>query len=170
MYSSLATGITASAGPALGLDHTTVVEVVPEVARAARTYFSAWNGRVLEQPGVELVLDDGRRYLGASRAQYDVIISDLFVPWHAGTGNLYAREMYHIVRQRLAPDGLFCQWLPLYQLTHEEFDMIARTFLGVFPHASLWRADFYPNRPVVGLVGQLAAQPIDLERLSQRVD
>ncbi|HUI26503.1 MAG TPA: hypothetical protein VL403_10505, partial [Candidatus Kryptonia bacterium] len=169
-FIGLATGITASAGPALGLDETTAIEIVPEVAKAARAYFSAWNARLLEQPSVTLVVDDGRRYLGAGREQYDAIVSDLFVPWHAGAGSLYSREMYQTVRRRLAANGLFCQWLPLYQLTHEEFDMIARTFLSVFPHVSLWRADFYPNRPVVGLVGQVDAQPIDLEQVSRRVD
>ena len=66
-FIGLATGITASAGPALGVQETTVVELVPEVARAARTYFATWNGQLLERSDVRLVLDDGRRYLAASR-------------------------------------------------------------------------------------------------------
>src|SRR5262249_2214413 len=87
----------------------------------------------------------------------------------ASAGNLYAREMYDTAARRLAPGGVFCQWLPLYQLTHEEFDIIARTFLTVFPQASLWRGDFYPDRPIIGLVGQLSPQPIDLARVSARL-
>src|SRR5262249_24626336 len=77
--------------------------------------------------------------------------------------------MYATVAQRLAPHGVFCQWLPLYQLTRAEFDTIVRTFLTVFPQASLWRGDFYPDRPIVGLVGQLTPQPFDLGVLSQRL-
>jgi spermidine synthase len=168
-FIGLATGITASAGPALGVQETTVVELVPEVAGAARTYFATWNGQLLERSDVRLVLDDGRRYLTASRDRFDVIVSDLFIPWHASAGNLYAREMYNTVARRLAPGGVFCQWLPLYQLTREEFDTIVRTFLTVFPQASLWRGDFYPDRPIVGLVGQLSPQPIDLTGLSERL-
>jgi hypothetical protein len=64
---------------------------------------------------------------------------------------------------------VFCQWLPLYQLTRAEFDMIVRTFLTVFPQASLWRGDFYPDRPIVGLVGQLTPRPIDFARLRERL-
>src|SRR5262245_53701892 len=168
-FIGLATGITASAGPALGVQETTVVELVPEVTEAARTYFATWNGQLLERSDVRLVLDDGRRYLAASHDGFDVIVSDLFIPWHASAGNLYAREMYETVAQRLVPGGVFCQWLPLYQLTREEFDTIARTFLTVFPQASLWRGDFYPDRPIVGLVGQLTPQPIDFARLSERL-
>jgi spermidine synthase len=145
-----------------------VIELVPEVATAARAHFAPWNANLLERADVRLVLDDGRRYLAASRDNFDVIVSDLFVPWNPGTGNLYAREMYETAARRLAPDGLFCQWLPLYQLTREEFDIIVRTFLSVFPHVGLWRDDFYSELPVVGLVGQLAPKPLDLTRIHER--
>jgi spermidine synthase len=168
-FVGLATGITASAGPALGVQETTVVELVPEVAGAARTYFAPWNGQLLARPDVRLVLDDGRRYLAASRDRFDVIVADLFIPWHVNAGNLYAREMYDTVARRLAPGGVFCQWLPLHQLTREEFDTIVRTFLTVFSQTSLWRGDFYPDRPIVGLVGQLTPRPIALAGLSQRL-
>jgi spermidine synthase len=168
-FIGLATGITASAGPAVGLEDTTIVELVPEVATAARTHFAPWNAALLERPDVNLVLDDGRRYLAATREHFDVIVSDLFIPWHAGAGSLYSREMYAVAAGRLAPGGIFCQWLPLYQLTREEFDMITHTFLSVFPQTSLWRADFYPDRPVVGLIGQLGSRRVDLEQVGERL-
>src|SRR5262249_56707591 len=77
--------------------------------------------------------------------------------------------MYATVAQRLAPHGVFCQWLPLYQLTRAEFDIIVHTFLTVFPQASLWRGDFYPDRPIVGLIGQLTPQSIDIAHMSERL-
>jgi spermidine synthase len=168
-FIGFATGISASAGPALAVEETTAIELVPEVATMARTYFAPWNARLLERPDVRLVLDDGRRALAASRERFDVIVSDLFIPWHAGAGNLYAREMYDTVARRLTTDGLFCQWLPLYQLTQEEFDVIVHTFLAVFPQVSLWRDDFYPDRPVVGLVGQLTPRALDLTCIRERL-
>jgi spermidine synthase len=168
-FVGLATGITASAGPALGVQETTAIELVREVATAARTYFAHWNAGVLERSDVRLVLDDGRRYLAVTQDRFDVVVSDLFIPWHAGAGNLYAREMYEAVARRLAPGGLFCQWLPLYQLTWEEFAIIVRTVLAVFPQVSLWRDDFYANRPVVGLIGQRSARSVELERLHERL-
>ena len=168
-FIGLATGISASAGPALGVEQTTVVELVPEVVTAARKHFAVWNAKLLERPDVHLVIDDGRRYLAANDDRFDVIVSDLFVPWNPGTGNLYAREMYESAARRLAPDGLFCQWLPLYQLRREEFDIIVRTFLTVFPQVSLWRDDFYSELPVVGLVGQFKPRPLNLTRIRERV-
>ena len=168
-FVGMATGISASAAPALGVADATVIEVVPEVATMAATYFAPWNGHVLDVSGVRLVIDDGRRYLAATRLRFDAVVSDLFIPWHASAGSLYAREMYAAVSRRLEPGGIFCQWLPLYQLTRTEFDVIARTFLSIFPHVSVWRNDFYPDRPVVGLVGSLDPLAVDLERAGRRI-
>jgi len=168
-FVGMATGITASAGPALGVEQTTVVELVPEVAAMAQAHFGAWNAALLRRPDVRLVVDDGRRWLAASAERFDVVVSDLFIPWHAGAGSLYAREMFETVARRLSPGGVFCQWLPLYQLTREEFDAIARTFVAVFPEASLWRNDFYPDRPVFGLVGLLAPRALDLDHVGERL-
>jgi spermidine synthase len=169
-FIGLATGISAGAAPALAVPDTTVVELVPEVAGAARTYFAPWNGGLLERRDVRLVLDDGRRYLQAETGRFDVIVSDLFIPWHAGTSSLYAREMYATVDRRLSPDGIFCQWLPLYQLTREELAIVVRTFLDVFPYATLWRADFYADRPVLGLVGGHTPLQVDLDAAHDRME
>jgi spermidine synthase len=143
--------------------------VVPAVAAFAKTHFGQWNADLLDRRDVKLVVDDGRRYLAANAASFDVIVSDLFVPWHASAGSLYSLEMYRTISRRLAPGGLFCQWLPFYQLTREEFEVIARTFLAVFPHTTLWRNDFYPNRPVLGLIGAKEPLVVDLDRAGRRL-
>jgi spermidine synthase len=168
-FIGMATGISASAAIALDVPQTTVIELVPEVAAMARAHFSPWNGRLLDRGDVRLVVDDARRYLAATASEFDVIVSDLFIPWHATAGSLYSMEMYETVALRLSPGGLFCQWLPLYQLTREEFAVIARTFLTVFPHVTLWRNDFYPDRPVLGLVGTFKPLPLDLDRVGERL-
>src|SRR5262249_24345427 len=124
---------------------------------------------LLRRPDVQLVVGDGRRYLASGVERPDVVVSDLFIPWHASAGSLYAREMFESVARHLSSGGVFCQWLPLYQLTREEVHTIARTFLAVFPDVSLWRNDFYPDRPVVALIGRLAARPVDLDRIQERL-
>src|SRR5207253_2887009 len=53
--------------------------------------------------------------------------------------------------------------------SREEFEVIARTFLAAFPHVTLWRNDFYPNRPVLGLVGAQRPLRVDLERVGARL-
>lgn len=95
-----------------------------------------------------------------------MIASDLFVPWESRTGYLYTAEFYEIVRRRLKPGGLFCQWLALYQLGPAEFELIADSFSSAFPHATIWWGQFDAQYPIVALVGSerpLAADPARLD-------
>ncbi|HME70949.1 MAG TPA: hypothetical protein VKM54_13930 [Myxococcota bacterium] len=152
-YVGSATGISAGAAlahPISGLD---LVEIVPGVARAARLFFADANRGVYEDQRTEVVLDDARNFLRETQEQFDLVIADLFVPWRSGTGSLYTREHFEAVREHLGPDGVFCQWLPLYQLTRGELETIIATFLDVFPHAALFRGDFYGGFPIAALVG-----------------
>src|SRR4029077_2076072 len=55
------------------------------------------------------------------------------------------------------------------QLTREEFEIIVRTFVTAFPHVTLWRNDFYPNRPVLGLIGGRQPVRVDLDDVGQRL-
>jgi len=148
-----ATGISAGALLPHSVSSLHLVELVPGVARAARRFFAEANRGVYDDPRTEVVLDDARNFLRRTGEQFDLVIADLFVPWRAGTGSLYTREHFEAVRDHLAPDGVFCQWLPLYQLTLGEFETIAATFLDVFPRAALFRGDFYGGFPVAALVG-----------------
>ena len=122
-FVGLATGISASAAPALGVADTTVVELVPEVAAAARAALRAPGTAACSSvPTSRLSSATAAAGWRRRRGTFDVIVADLFMPWQAGAGSLYTREMYAAAARRLAPGGLFCQWLPLYQLTREEFD------------------------------------------------
>jgi spermidine synthase len=105
------------------------------------------------------VLDDGRNFLRSTAARFDVVVADLFVPWQAGAASLWTREHFAAVRTRLAPGGLFCQWLPLYQLGAPEFETILAGFLDAFPRAALFRGDFYGRFPIAALVGFEGAAP-----------
>jgi len=137
----------------------TLVELVPGVAAAAEEYFGALNRGVYTDAKSEVVLDDARNFLRATSGRFDVIVGDLFVPWQAGTGALYAREHFDAARAHLASGGLFCQWLPLYQLSAEEFGTVAATFLDVFPDAFLLRGDLFASHPIVALVGGAGPLP-----------
>jgi len=81
------------------------------------------------------------------------VVGDLFLPWRTGEGRLFTLDHFANVRRSLKQGGLFCQWLPCFQLTRPQFEAIARTFRTVFPDAFLVRGDFYSELPVIGLVG-----------------
>ncbi len=156
LFVGLATGMTASAIRSdARVKDVRIVELIPEMEPLARR-FAAYNGRVLDDPRVELAIEDGRAYLARQGEPYDVIVSDLFVPWHSHAGYLYTREHYRHVRARLAqPSGVFVQWLPAWQLGARELTMIADTFASVFPGASVWLDDREPDRALLALVSDV---------------
>jgi spermidine synthase len=163
-FIGIATGLTASAVLDFPVERAVAIELVPGVVDALPA-FAPWNRDFFRDPRVEVVAEDGRDYLRGTRERFDVIVSDLFVPWHAGTGDLYSVEHFAAVSRRLAPGGLFAQWLPSYQLTPEELRTIAATFLSVFPSATLWRNDFHPEQPLLALVGYRDGESLDPEAL-----
>lgn len=160
-FLGMGTGITAGASLLHPVREVVVSELIPEVVQASREYFGPFLNGLFEDERVRVVAVDGRNHLQGDERTYDVIISDLFVPWGAGTGSLYSLQHYRLVHRRLAPEGLFAQWLPLYQVTGREFSIIARTMLEVFPQVTLWRGDFFAEKPIVALIGHKREEPLD---------
>lgn len=167
-FVGLATGITASAIYDHPVDQATLIELLPEVVRAA-SRFDRENRGIIHDPKWDLVIADGRVALPKSQTPLDVVVSDLFVPWHAGTWTLYSLEYYEEAVRKLSEGGMYVQWLPLYQLSLREFQIIGRTFSEAFPHVSMWRGNFSPDYPILALIGSKYPLNIDLETLEPRL-
>jgi spermidine synthase len=119
------------------LRHVDVAEIEPAVVAAARLY-DFINHRPLADPRTHLFLMDGRSLLTYGNRSYDVITVDPIHPFVAGSGNLYSEDFYRIVRSRLNPGGIFCQWMPLGAISPEAFDTMLATLRSVFPHLALF--------------------------------
>jgi spermidine synthase len=153
-------GVTAGAVAAFRATTVEVVELSPEVVEAA-TLFDDANQDVLDAPNVTIRIDDGRNVLLLDDTEADVVTADIIQPEHAGAGKVWSVEYWRLVRSRLAEDGLFLQWIGSYR-TPEEYRLILRSFLSVFPEATLW-AD---GQLLVGAVGPLT---VDRDRFAVRL-
>lgn len=112
-----------------------VVELSDSVVRGARL-FSHVNHDVLTRPNVHLRVSDGRNHLALTTKRYDVITADIIQPEHAGAGLVYSREYFELARNALKDDGVMLQWIG--NRPKVEYDLIMRTFVTVFPDATLW--------------------------------
>jgi spermidine synthase len=145
------------------------IEIERQVIEASR-FFASANGNPLADPRSRLILEDARTALTYRPQTYDIIISEPSNPWIAGVNNLFTREFYHLVRRRLRPGGVFCQWVHTYEMSDDSFktilDTVAREFkysrvivpsaadpiilvsdrpLALNPDA----VDLFPSRPLV---------------------
>lgn len=177
-FLGMGTGITAGAtldGRYPSVKKVITCELVPEVITAARKYLTdirGFNptGGLFTDPRSTVLAEDGRHYLMATDEKFDLINADLFVPFRSGAGSLYTREHFESAKSRLKPGGFFVQWLPMYQLTENEYMIIARTMLEVFPQVTLWRNGFQPGEEVLGLFGHLDDSPLPPTQLNSQAD
>ncbi|MCC7146250.1 MAG: fused MFS/spermidine synthase [Phycisphaeraceae bacterium] len=142
------------------VEEITVVEIEPAVIRAAPLLESLNHG-VLHDPRVKVVLEDARSFLLTTRAQYDLIISEPSNPWIAGVATLFTDEYYREARARLAPGGIFVQWVQAYSLFPEDFRMVLNTLTAHFAKATLWRGEWVDYL----LVGQTDPEPFTFDHL-----
>jgi spermidine synthase len=161
-FLGMGTGITAGAATSLPfVKRIVVAELVPEVVDLARAHFRPEVRGLFTDNRVQIRATDGRLLLGTSDEVFDVIVADLFVPWRRGVGSLFTQEHLEAAARRLAPHGLYAQWLPLYQMSSEEVACVVRTFATVFPQVTLWRGDFFSRRPILCVVGERSEAPFD---------
>jgi spermidine synthase len=185
-FLGMGTGITAGAALHERFDQVeqvVVCELSPYVIEAAEKYIANdtaapqfrttgkgfdFTSGLFEDPRVTILAEDGRHYLMATEQQFDMVNGDLFVPYRSGVGNLYTREHFQNVKDRLAPGGVFFQWIPLYQVTEFEFKVMARTMLEVFDQVTLWRLHHQPGDDIIAFVGHKDASPLPATDLDSR--
>ncbi|HEX9295694.1 MAG TPA: fused MFS/spermidine synthase [Polyangiaceae bacterium] len=134
----LGTGTTVGTLAAYPFARIEVAEISPAIVHAARAYFSDINRGALNEPRVSLVNEDGRNALLVSGEQYDVVGIEISSIWFAGAANVYSREFYELVRDRLAPGGVLQQWVQFHHIRRRELASVLATVRSVFPHVALY--------------------------------
>src|SRR5918995_917819 len=72
-----------------GADNVTAVELNPLVVSAVK-HFDSQSGNIYNNNNVELIIDDGRRFISSSTEKYDVIVLKLVDSWAAQLAGGYA--------------------------------------------------------------------------------
>jgi spermidine synthase len=127
----LGSGITAAAALAAGAGETDVVELEQGVVEGSR-FFHGPGENPLDDPRVHLTVGDARTRVWHGRGRYGLIVSEPSNPWIAGVNNLFTVDFYRRLKSRLEPDGVFCQWLQVYELSPATFGSLLASFLDVF--------------------------------------
>ena len=166
MVIGFASGVSAGAMLQSPLKSLECVEL-ERAAVSASGFFEHVNHHPLEDARVRLIVDDARTYLRVNPAHYDMIVSEPSHPWVPGVANLFTREFFEIGRNRLSDEGVFVQWLQIYQLSTDSLRSVLATFHSVFPHVLVFRVGGVANGKDLILLGSRA--PLSLDHLSERM-
>ncbi|MFZ5476922.1 MAG: hypothetical protein ACOZNI_09125, partial [Myxococcota bacterium] len=144
------------------LDELVLAETSRDVLAVA-PWFAHANRRVLANPRVAPLVDDGRHVLrGLPAGSLDLVTLEPPPIAYAGVAHLYTRELYALARERLAPGGWMTQWLPAYQAPAPVVEALVAAFADVFPGAVVLVGD---GRELI-LAGVRDGEPrlVDVER------
>lgn len=110
-----------------GLEKFTIVEINPGYLELIARHPKVAN--VLRNPKVEIVIDDGRRWLLAHpEAKFDTIVMNTSWHWRAHMSDLLSKEFLEIARAHMNPGGL------LFYNTTSSHDVF-KTAVTVYPYA-----------------------------------
>lgn len=121
------------------LERVDTIEIEPAMVEGSRA-FGPLVERVYTDPRSHIHLDDAKTYFARSNATYDIIISEPSNPWVSGTATLFSSEFYAHVRRYLSDDGLFVQWLQLYEIEPRLVASMLRALAEEFPDLALFAA------------------------------
>jgi len=161
----LGAGVTAGAMGLHDIERLTTIELEKGVLVASR-FFGEKNDHVLDNPHLDLRIDDGRNFFRLSRETFDVISSHPNFPSLSGSGALFSRDYLEQCKAHLAPGGVVCHWSPLWRTRPEDWKTIVGTFTDVFPHVRVFTAGL-----TTVLLGRVEPfPPVDLVEMRARFD
>jgi spermidine synthase len=161
-----ATGVSVGAMLQSPIESVTCVELEPETVKGSK-FFDHVNNQPLNDPRTHLIIDDARTYLRVTPNRYDVIVSEPSHPWVPGVANLFTQEFFEMGRSRLSDEGVFVQWLQIYQLSTESLRSVLATYHKVFPHVLVFRVGGLGKGKDLILLG--SNTPLNLDKIKERI-
>ena len=116
-------------------DHVDAVEinavVLENLFRMAEYNFDIEN-----LPSVNIVHDDGIRFIKTTKTKYSLIVNSVSKPLYFSSSKLYTRDFLESVSSRLKPDGVYTTWLDR-KIGDRGIDIILKTLKGTFENCWL---------------------------------
>jgi spermidine synthase len=147
-----------------------VVELSRDIVAMSEVIYPP-GARPLDDPRVRLHVEDGRAFLQTTTDRYDLITGEPPPPRTPGAVNIYTREYFRLIYDRLADGGMTTYWLPVARPDPgADVNTVIRAFCEVFDDCSLWNAtpfDFMlvgtrhaPPQTLDGLMARWTAEPL----------
>lgn len=115
-----------------------VVEISRDIVAASDVIYPAGE-RPLHDPRIRLHLEDGRFFLQTTAQRFDLITGEPPPPRTPGAVNIYTREYFQLIYDRLSDGGMTTYWLPVARPDPgTDVNTIIRSFCEVFDDCSLW--------------------------------
>lgn len=128
------------------VEKTVMVDIDGDVVGLCREHLGEWHRGSFDDPRLELVIADARRYLEEDDGLFDVIIIDIPEPVEKSPAlKLFTRQFYALLKKRLAKGGLIALQAGDFSTAFlEAHCAIYHTIRQAFPYVYSYRA-FVPS-------------------------
>ncbi len=161
-------GFTVDLLTSLPLAKVRVVELENAILEASKKAHGG-NNPILKRRNLDLSVEDARYVLATKAgAPWDIIVSQPSQSWLAGAANLFTKEFFEIVQGNLAPNGIYSQWLNLYNMDTVTLRSILKTFYGVFPQGAVFSGENDQEMILIGSNRPLKFNVTEVNRLARQ--
>lgn len=141
----------------------TLVEIDGKVIEYSKIYLPEIAGK-LEDPRVEVKVDDGFMHIANSENEYDVIMVDSTEPVGPAV-NLFTKGFYAGISKALKEDGIFVAQTDNPWFTPELITQVQRDVREIFPITRLYIANIptYPSGMWTFTIGSKKHDPLEVQ-------
>ena len=144
-----------------------LVEIEGRIIEASH-FFDEWNHKPLDDPRMQLKVNDARNHLNITRdGHYDLIVAEPSNPWLTGVSNLFTKEYFEMGKKKLAPGGIWSQWIQIYGMNTDDLRSLLGTFSDTYPYVHLFST--ISDADLV-LVGSEAPLDMDIDSFQTVID
>src|SRR5262249_34562766 len=90
------------------------IEIEEAMVQAAREFWPR-NMRAYDDRRSRIHIEDAKTFFAGSSRRYDILVSEPSNPWVSGVAGLFSHDYYRLAARSLEDDGVFVQWLQLYE-------------------------------------------------------
>ena len=115
------------------LERVDTIEIEAEIPRAAEIGFGERVARTFNDPRSAIHIEDAKTFFSLQNLRYDIIVAEPSNPWVSGVASLFSEEFYKTIPNYLVADGLFVQWLQMYEFSD---DLVISVLKALSPNFS----------------------------------
>jgi spermidine synthase len=145
------------------------VEIEETVVEAAKS-FRPRVDLVYTDPRSTIFIEDAKSFFSVHGKKYDIIISEPSNPWVSGVAGLFSQEFYSLINRHLTEDGLFVQWIQLYE---QDNDIVLSILKAISDNFSDFAAYAAHDRDMLiiakkkGVLGDIDPSVLQMPQISQ---
>ena len=137
-----------------------IVDLSEDIIALSENIYKLSSESPLNDPRVNIHIEDGRFFLLKSEKKYDLITAEPPPLRVKGVVNLYTKEYFQLIYDSLKDGGIVTYWLPVYQVNVSDAKSIVKGFSEVFENCSLWIGSGF-DWMIVGMKSPDKLQPSD---------